>query len=88
MPHGRAPFPDSVVKQPAEQLANAPPPLFFATRGRRSLFPSPLNEGMERREAPGSLRGSPTGLTRARLIAPTAISPLPGIRRLRGARGQ
>ncbi len=34
---------------------------------------------MERREAPGNLRGSLTDLARVRFIAPTAISPLPRI---------
>ena len=41
--------------------ANAPPPLFFVFRARgrpASLLSFSLFEGMERREAPGSLRGS------------------------------
>ena len=41
--------------------ANAPPPLFFVFRARgrpASLLSFYLFEGMERREAPGSLRGS------------------------------
>ena len=54
-------------------------PVLWRRGGVFPIFPSPLNEGMERREAPGSLRGSLTDLARVRLYAPTAISPLPGI---------
>ena len=43
------------------------------------IFPSSLNEGMERRGRQGSLRGSLTDFARDRWYAPPAISPLPGI---------
>ncbi|MBX9824866.1 MAG: hypothetical protein K2Y27_07700, partial [Xanthobacteraceae bacterium] len=62
-----------VVKQPGGRFvaaANASPPLFFAISGpglariavpapRGHAFPSPRKEGLERREAPGSLRSLP-----------------------------
>jgi hypothetical protein len=44
-----------------------------------SLFRLPLNEGMERREAPGSLRGSPH-----RLARPVCRAKIPGPKSLRG----
>ena len=52
---------DSVFKQLPSKIANAPPPLFFVFGpgvARIPLFLLPSHEGMERREAPGSLRGS------------------------------
>ena len=50
------------------QRSAAPTPDFFGPGGGPyPVFPFPLNEGMERREAPGSLRGSPTDLARVRL---------------------
>ena len=61
---------------------SAAPVLCFSGPGwPASRFPSPLNEGMERREAPGSLRGSLTDLARVRLHRTHGDIPVTGDRR-------
>ena len=71
---------DSIFKQPIQPTLRRPCSLLFGPGvARIPFFLLPSHEGMERREAPGSLRGSLTDLARVRLVAPTAISPLPGI---------
>jgi hypothetical protein len=70
--------------------ANAPLPLFFVFSGpgvARIPFPSPLNEGMERGEAPGSGRGSLNGPCEGPFDRTHGEFPVTRGRRLGGARG-
>src|SRR4029079_18661212 len=77
------------MSQRSAGSANAPlPPLLVLLGpggGPSPFFPYPLNEGMERREAPGRIAALvrqvtwPAGRTSRSAIAPTAISPSPRI---------